>query len=207
MNSQKSPYLCFCNKVSESAVIECIKKGARNLAEIYDACSAGNGPCGGSCRNKILNLLKEDSVSSVPNKSVDSEENMVPIPDELIEAVSLFNRRYYWETHEVLEGLWMHEHGKPRLFYQGIIQASAALYHVLNANPKGVIKLAEESIKKLQPYSPKYMEIEIDSLVHTMEDYIQQAKDILGQLRPGFNYDQLPYLRLGSIMEEHRPEP
>lgn len=202
MSVERVPYLCFCNKVFQDEVQRAIDRGARNLSEIYDVCGAGTGPCGGSCRKKILSLLASAQRSASSSALV---EEVSVVPDGFVEAVSLFNRRYYWETHEVLEDLWMVEQGERRLFYQGIIQAAAALYHVLNANPKGVIKLAEESVRKLLPYAPSYMDLNLDELISSIENYLSQAKEILGGSRSGFDYDALPYLRMEKIMDKERP--
>jgi hypothetical protein len=143
----------------------------------------------------LKQCLTESQAQSSP--SIKDEES----PPALIEAISLFNRHYYWECHEVLEEVWMNEYGPRRLFYQGIIQAAAALYHVLNANPKGVIKLTEDSLSKLQAYKPSYLGVPIENLMESLKNYGQEAKEILGQSREGFDYAKLPYLTIGDDME------
>lgn len=162
-------------------------------------CGAGTGPCGGSCRGHILKLLRAAPPDNPPSES--TTPLSTEAPEALVEAISLFNRRYYWETHEVLEHVWMDETGPARKFYQGLIQASAALYHVLNANPKGVIRLAEEAQNKLQPYLPSYMEVPLEKLCVTLERYATEAREILGKHRVGFDYDGLPYLTIGEDMD------
>jgi hypothetical protein len=169
--------------------------GAKDLGSIYDRCGAGVGPCGGACRVKIQELLNEVTLKAA--KPPDQEKS----PPALVEAISLFNRHYYWECHEVLEHEWLEEHGPRKLFYQGLIQASAALYHVLNANPQGVIRLAQESIHKLQAYRPRYMGVELEKLISGLEFYKNSAKEILGQTRSGFDYKLLPYLTIGTEMD------
>ena len=186
--------VCFCNKVSHLKIEQAVQNGANNLSEVYDVCGAGTGPCGGSCRSTILDII---NVGHSPAPKTSSVE----IPLLLVEGISLFNRRYYWECHEVLEKLWLEERGKARLFYQGIIQASAALYHVLNANPKGVIKLAEEAQKKLRAYLPSFMTIPVDDLIHILGLYVQESRDILGGTTSGFNYDLLPQIFIGQLMD------
>jgi len=187
--------VCFCNKVSRAKIEHVIKNGANSLSAIYDACGAGTGPCGGSCRASLREIMR--SLDTPQADSAPSEE--IPLP--LVKAISLFNRRYYWECHEVLENLWMAEYGKPRLFYQGIIQASAALYHVLNSNPKGVVRLAQEAQNKLKAYSPSFLSIPVDELINSLGHYIEEARDILGGTTSGFNYDLLPQIQIGPAME------
>ncbi len=190
-----NPLVCFCNKVSEEQIRKAITAGAHNLTSIYDACGAGTGPCGGSCRKSILSLVNQV-------RSPHSPSTEKPLPLAFVEGISLFNRRYYWECHEILEDLWMVERGDQKLFYQGLIQSAAALYHVLNANPQGVIKLCENGLKKLQNFAPVYMSVDLSQLISDLDFFLQEAKDILAGVKTGFNYDKLPKILLGEEMRE-----
>lgn len=202
--STPAKIICFCNRVSQDLVESCIQQGARTLAEIYDRCGAGTGPCGGSCRNSIQELIHR-SEGKATQAIAGGSPSAAEAPPALVEGISLFNRRYYWECHEILEGIWMDEYGPPRLFYQGIIQASAALYHVLNANPKGVIRLAQEAQKKLSAYLPSYYGIELKPLLESLATFVAESQEILGQTRSSFSYNRLPQLRLGEEMNSPIP--
>lgn len=185
-----SKYVCFCNKVPESVVTEGIAQGKlKTLRDIYDQTSAGVGPCGGSCQGRLRQLL-------LGSRNLASKSSLPPLPRDFVYAISLFNRRYYWETHEVLEDLWMDETGRKRTFYQGIIQAAASLYHVLGANPKGVIKLALDALPKIGlPYDNPW-KIDTGPLISSLNHYKTQAEEILGQARSGFDYRLLPVIEL-----------
>jgi bacterioferritin-associated ferredoxin len=50
--------VCFCNNISKEVIEKAIEAGAKTLNEIYDATTAGVGPCGGSCRRKIAPFLE-----------------------------------------------------------------------------------------------------------------------------------------------------
>lgn len=187
---------CFCNNVSITTVNEAIQKNnAKSLTEIYDLTGAGVGPCGGSCRSFLKTLLAHH----VPSPSPELAD--VTIPTELYQAASLFNRRYYWETHEVLEGLWLRSIGKEKIFYQGLIQAAAALYHVLNSNPQGVIKLADSAQEKLRPFLPEFQTVKIENIVLKLGFFSNQAREILGSTLSGFDYKQLPQMVIGEEMD------
>ena len=188
--SDPSKLACFCNRVTWEQVDRAVQEGAKDLPSLYDACQAGSGPCGGSCQQALQRRILEFTKPEAP--VLFQEET----PPEVVQAVSLFNRRYYWETHEVLEDIWMDENGPRRMFYQGLIQAAAALYHVLNANPKGVIRLAEEGARKLTPYLPTYLGIGIQELKQVLDHYAQESRDILAGSKVGFDYDRLPMLRI-----------
>ena len=193
--NDQDPVVCYCNSVRLSALTKSIADGARTLPQIYDQTGAGTGPCGGSCKNKLIALLRASADQSLsPTKT----EQAFSIPTELVEAVSLFNRRYYWETHEVLEHVWMDESGPRKLFLQGLIQAAAALYHVLGANPKGCIKLAHDAAEKLSKFAPTQEGIPLIGLIESLQLYELQSKEILGGHRAGFDYDRLPVLNLAQ---------
>jgi bacterioferritin-associated ferredoxin len=51
--------LCQCNAVTEQEVLLCIRRGARCLDEVGDACLAGTG-CG-SCQGAIETMIKEET--------------------------------------------------------------------------------------------------------------------------------------------------
>lgn len=49
--------ICRCNNVSRGSIEQAIREGCGTLNEIFDATTAGVGPCGGSCRRKLKPLL------------------------------------------------------------------------------------------------------------------------------------------------------
>lgn len=60
MNPKKKvEIICRCNNISRSAIEDAIRGGAKTLNEIFDATTAGVGPCGGSCRRKIGPMLDQ----------------------------------------------------------------------------------------------------------------------------------------------------
>lgn len=54
---KRGPFLCRCNEVSVETVKSAIIGGAQTANEVFDRTTAGVGPCGGSCRPKIDELL------------------------------------------------------------------------------------------------------------------------------------------------------
>lgn len=51
--------ICKCNNVSRGEIEDAIRNGADELNKIFDATTAGVGPCGGSCRRKLAPMLEE----------------------------------------------------------------------------------------------------------------------------------------------------
>lgn len=56
-SDKNSPMICYCNGIRRKAIEESIKNGATTVDEIYDQTMAGVGPCGGSCRPFIKEML------------------------------------------------------------------------------------------------------------------------------------------------------
>jgi len=195
MTDEKPILACYCNNVPAEKVTQAIQDGHLTLPAIYDKTGAGTGPCGGSCRAFVCQLIREHG----PQRPESVSKKFEATPAPMIEGVSLFNRRYYWECHEVLEHAWLEETGHRKKFYQGIIQAAAGFYHVLNANPQGVIKLAADSKAKLVDFAPEYLNCHIELLIASLDDFARQAREILGNERAGFDYDKLPRITIGNF--------
>ncbi|MCB0355921.1 MAG: (2Fe-2S)-binding protein [Bdellovibrionales bacterium] len=56
-NNKKDPLICICNKIPKSKIEAAISRGCKSLPRIYDATTAGVGPCGGSCRPLLKKML------------------------------------------------------------------------------------------------------------------------------------------------------
>ena len=55
---KKAEIICRCNSVPRKDIEDAIANGGCDtLNKIFDATSAGVGPCGGSCRRKLRPLL------------------------------------------------------------------------------------------------------------------------------------------------------
>lgn len=50
--------VCRCNNVSRATIEKAITDGCDTMNKIFDATTAGVGPCGGTCRRKIVPLLE-----------------------------------------------------------------------------------------------------------------------------------------------------
>jgi len=59
---KKNPQLeiiCRCNNISRGTIEQAILDGCKDMNSIYDSTTAGVGPCGGSCRRKIVPFLNQ----------------------------------------------------------------------------------------------------------------------------------------------------
>lgn len=60
MNRQKkkTDIICRCNNISRETIEAAIRGGCRTMNDIFDETTAGVGPCGGSCRRRIVPILQ-----------------------------------------------------------------------------------------------------------------------------------------------------
>jgi len=102
-----------------------------------------------------------------------------PVFDPVQEGIRLFNERYFFEAHEILEDAWRKERGEPRLFLQGLIQICAAYHHLQNGNMVGAVTLLERGAAKVRGYPVGYLGIDTASLLAHVEahrDEIERAQ-------------------------------
>jgi len=98
-----------------------------------------------------------------------------------LQGMELFNRRHYWEAHEIWEELWKRREEESRIFFQGIIQAAAA-FHRIVTDPKytGAINNLEKALQKLQIFPEQFLGLDVGELCRRL----QTAKDKLVELGP-----------------------
>ena len=88
-----------------------------------------------------------------------------PPPSELLRGIDEFNRQEFFEQHETLEGIWIHEPDAVRYLYQGILQVGVGFYHWRRGNWRGAVAKLGHGLAKLQPYRPVCMTIDVERLV------------------------------------------
>lgn len=69
-------------------------------------------------------------------------------------GIHLFNRRQFFECHEVLEEIWTPERGPRRLFLQSLIHFAVAFYHDQRGNPLGATRQLRKGLRKIERYLP-----------------------------------------------------
>ena len=88
-------------------------------------------------------------------------------------GIDLFNHGYYWEAHEVWEGLWR-AHGRTEtiaLFFKGLIALAAAGVKYRQGRPIGVQRHAERArdcfgqVAQQLDHRPEYLGLELDKLI------------------------------------------
>jgi len=96
------------------------------------------------------------------------------------EGVRLFNQRTFFEAHEIWEEDWKAAEGDKRLFYQGMIQAAAALVHIQRGNYAGAISLYHKSHPKLAHLPAVWMGIDLERFRSDLTRYFTELPNARG---------------------------
>ncbi len=89
--------------------------------------------------------------------------------ERIRDGVRLFNERYFFEAHEVLEDVWHREQGEPRLFLQGLIQICAGFHHFQNGNSRGAAELLQRGTDKMRKYPEGYLGLDTARLLREVD--------------------------------------
>jgi predicted metal-dependent hydrolase len=92
-----------------------------------------------------------------------------------------FRTGKFWDAHEVLEDLWQESNGTDRTFYQGLIQAAAALHLLGEGNMHGADKLSRTAREKLEPLGKEYRGLQIESLMMGLTVCLEDARRSLDE--------------------------
>ena len=95
-------------------------------------------------------------------------------------AIDLFNYGYWWEAHEILEGLWMRAGRKTELalFIQGIIQIAAGLLKDSQGQGRGAALLSTKGLEKLKRQSGFFLGIDVDKFTEDIYCYFSETNPL-----------------------------
>jgi predicted metal-dependent hydrolase len=85
-------------------------------------------------------------------------------PKLLSDAADLFNRKHYFECHELLEDEWRHAVGEEKQFLQGLILIAVGMYHAAAENYRGAVNVLEKGLAKLEPFRPERDSLDLEEL-------------------------------------------
>lgn len=96
------------------------------------------------------------------------------LEDEFLRAVDLFNSNEQEQSYNLLFDLW-HDSKSPnrKVFYQGLLQASAALQLLQKQKYYGARKVYSCAIRKLLPYASLTKPFNVKEFVHQMINYFE----------------------------------
>ena len=109
--------------------------------------------------------------------------------DGLERGIALFNAREFFQCHEVLEDIWMHEKAPRKRFLQSIIHYAVAFYHEGRANRLGALRQLRKGIAKLGPYVPVYEGVDTSRM-------FDEGLRCLAALEQGRTVEEIPYIHM-----------
>jgi uncharacterized protein len=98
-----------------------------------------------------------------------------PTDDTFDRGLELFNRGEYFACHEVWEDLWRRSTGSDKLFYQGLIQAAAAILHAERASPRGAAAIWRKARVKLATLPAVHMGIALGDFRDALAEFFTEA--------------------------------
>lgn len=107
----------------------------------------------------------------------------------LCAAAALFNRRLFFEFHELLEDCWRPAGEPLKTLLQGLIQVAVGLHHQANGNLRGAVALLTEGSAKLRPFAPGAHGVELGAFCRAVDA-------MAGALRGSDAPEALPMPRL-----------
>jgi len=113
---------------------------------------------------------------------------MLPSPD-FLRGVALFNRKAFFEAHELMELAWRDESGNRRRFYQGVLQMSVAWYHLEHSNLVGAQKVLRKAAKNLITFPDHYLEFNLIEIRQQIA-MLQEAVDLNLTLQISLNFTE-----------------
>lgn len=118
-------------------------------------------------------------------------------------GIVLFNRRDYFEAHEVWENLWMDTPAPEKRFYQGLIQAAVALCHFCNGNLRGAAKLFASSRDYMSKYGSPFLGMDC---ARFWQDMQRCFAEVLATEHPDRHKIELPESLLPEITLDPVPD-
>lgn len=91
------------------------------------------------------------------------------------DGVELFNKRNFFEAHEVWERLWLNA-DEEKKFLQGLIFIAGSYYHYKNKNIRGAELFLERGYELLLNYPNKYLNIDIKKLKKDTKNNLEKIK-------------------------------
>ena len=95
----------------------------------------------------------------------------------LREGIRLFNKRQFFECHEVLEALYQETEAANKPFVEALIQVAAAFRLFSEfGEVKGPVRMIYQALVRFENYQPEFLQVRVEELSPTLENWAQQAQ-------------------------------
>ena len=82
----------------------------------------------------------------------------------LAEGLRLYEADEFFAAHEAWESVWLGAQEPDKTFLQGLIQVTAAFYHLQRNNPVGTALLLRAALRRLERYPARFGGISVSLL-------------------------------------------
>ena len=90
---------------------------------------------------------------------------------------ALFNQQKFYESHDVLEDLWlMDKHGPDGNFYKGLIQLAGAFVHLQKERLRPSAALFKLARKNLEAYLPSHHQLSTKKTLKLIEHWLHNLE-------------------------------
>ena len=93
----------------------------------------------------------------------------------LDQGIDLFNRKYFFEAHDVWEEIWQAERGPMRSFFKGLIHLAGGFHHYQNENYRGSVALLTSGIGYLSPYLPGRLGVDLTAVLSEVRAQLERV--------------------------------
>jgi len=94
--------------------------------------------------------------------------------ERYIEYIELFNERYFYDCHEVLEDLWLDNDDESRRFYQGLIHLAAAYLLLFRGKHRGAHTRFRSTLDHLAAYPASYKGLDLEAIRANVLQWIKR---------------------------------
>ena len=96
---------------------------------------------------------------------------------KLKQAVRLFNRRAYFDSHQVLEEAWHEADPADKTFYEALIRLATGLHMRFNrGGSQGAINLLTQALMRLEDFRPSSHGIDVARLYRDIDAHVADLK-------------------------------
>ena len=96
---------------------------------------------------------------------------------KLKEAIRLFNRRNYFDSHQALEEVWQEADAADRALYEALIRLATGLHLRFNrGGSQGAINLLTQALMRLEDFRPTSHGIDVARLYQDIDAHVTDLK-------------------------------
>jgi uncharacterized protein len=117
----------------------------------------------------------------------------------LVRAAELFNKKLYFECHDLLEEAWSDAKGEDREFLQSLIHVSVGLYHVAAANHKGAKSLLDRGVQALDRFLPERDGVDVLELQRGARRCLEKTERALAGQAIEWEAADVPVMKVSAI--------